>query len=72
MMCNAEISFQINIEVTLDIALVGNLKEFVNHLTKIMHSSVPGSLVIWYFSQLILFFFSSLLIILLNQNKCSA
>lgn len=45
---NAEISFQINFEVKLDIDLINNLKEFVNHLTKIMHSSVPGSLVIWY------------------------
>ncbi|KAF3330467.1 cytosolic endo-beta-N-acetylglucosaminidase-like protein [Carex littledalei] len=38
----------INFEVKLDIDLINNLKEFVNHLTKIMHSSVPGSLVIWY------------------------
>ncbi|KAJ4786110.1 Cytosolic endo-beta-N-acetylglucosaminidase [Rhynchospora pubera] len=38
----------INIENKLAIDLIDNLKEFVNHLTKIMHSSVPGSLVIWY------------------------
>ncbi|KAG8644856.1 hypothetical protein MANES_10G008500v8 [Manihot esculenta] len=37
-----------NIEVSLDAAQIPNLKEFVSHLTQIMHSSVPGSLVIWY------------------------
>ncbi|KAF6144832.1 hypothetical protein GIB67_038931 [Kingdonia uniflora] len=38
----------INMEVQLDVAQIPNLKEFVSHLTKTMHSSVPGSLVIWY------------------------
>lgn len=34
-------------EVDLDVGQIPNLKEFVNHLTKTMHSSMPGSLVIW-------------------------
>ncbi|KAL6980751.1 mannosyl-glycoprotein endo-beta-N-acetylglucosaminidase [Sarracenia purpurea var. burkii] len=38
----------INMEVNLDVGKIPNLKEFVSHLTKTMHSSVPGSLVIWY------------------------
>ncbi|XP_072959807.1 cytosolic endo-beta-N-acetylglucosaminidase 1 [Typha angustifolia] len=38
----------INVEVKLGIQLIGNLKEFVHHLSQTMHSSVPGSLVIWY------------------------
>ncbi|RZC91856.1 hypothetical protein C5167_021567 [Papaver somniferum] len=38
----------INIEVKLDVKQIPNMKEFVNHLTKTMHSSMPGSLVIWY------------------------
>ncbi|KAJ9160381.1 hypothetical protein P3X46_025788 [Hevea brasiliensis] len=38
----------LNIEVSLDTAQIPNLTEFVSHLTQIMHSSVPGSLVIWY------------------------
>ncbi|KAI3908462.1 hypothetical protein MKX01_009264 [Papaver californicum] len=38
----------INIEVQLDVKQIPNMKEFVNHLTKTMHSSMPGSLVIWY------------------------
>ncbi|GMI87319.1 Endo-beta-N-acetyglucosaminidase 85A [Hibiscus trionum] len=38
----------LNMEVNLDIEQIPNLKEFVSHLTQTMHSSVPGSLVIWY------------------------
>ncbi|XP_059456645.1 cytosolic endo-beta-N-acetylglucosaminidase 1 [Corylus avellana] len=38
----------INMEVNLDSGQIPNLKEFVNHLNQSMHSSVPGSLVIWY------------------------
>ncbi|KAF9596703.1 hypothetical protein IFM89_012902 [Coptis chinensis] len=38
----------INMEVELDVVQIPNLKEFVNHLTQTMHSSLPGSLVIWY------------------------
>ncbi|KAH7537607.1 hypothetical protein FEM48_Zijuj03G0110900 [Ziziphus jujuba var. spinosa] len=38
----------LNIEVELDVVQIPNLKEFVSHLTKKMHSSLPGSLVIWY------------------------
>ncbi|XP_074568960.1 cytosolic endo-beta-N-acetylglucosaminidase 1-like [Curcuma longa] len=38
----------VNIEVKLDKKQVDNLKEFVHHLSRTMHSSVPGSLVIWY------------------------
>ncbi|KAF7816514.1 cytosolic endo-beta-N-acetylglucosaminidase 1 [Senna tora] len=38
----------LNMEVDLDPGQISNLKEFVNHLTLTMHSSVPGSLVIWY------------------------
>ncbi|GJW44882.1 cytosolic endo-beta-N-acetylglucosaminidase 1 isoform X1, partial [Tanacetum coccineum] len=38
----------INMEVNLDIARIPILKHFVSHLTKVMHSSMPGSLVIWY------------------------
>ncbi|GLT92925.1 hypothetical protein SLE2022_107350 [Rubroshorea leprosula] len=37
-----------NIEVKLDVGQIPNLKEFVSHLTTTMHSSVRGSLVIWY------------------------
>ncbi|KAE8669379.1 Cytosolic endo-beta-N-acetylglucosaminidase 2 [Hibiscus syriacus] len=38
----------LNMEVNLDIGQIPNLKEFISHLTQTMHSSVPGSLVIWY------------------------
>ncbi|KZV25990.1 cytosolic endo-beta-N-acetylglucosaminidase-like [Dorcoceras hygrometricum] len=38
----------INMEVTLDPGQIPNLKEFVSHLSQTMHSSVSGSLVIWY------------------------
>ncbi|XP_024995721.1 cytosolic endo-beta-N-acetylglucosaminidase 1-like [Cynara cardunculus var. scolymus] len=38
----------INMEVELDIGRIPILKEFISHLTKVMHSSKPGSLVIWY------------------------
>ncbi|KAF8397213.1 hypothetical protein HHK36_016121 [Tetracentron sinense] len=38
----------INMEVQLDLGQIPNLKEFVSHLTRTMHSSMPGSLVIWY------------------------
>ncbi|XP_073122307.1 cytosolic endo-beta-N-acetylglucosaminidase 1 [Henckelia pumila] len=38
----------INMEVTLDPGQIPNLKEFVSHLNQTMHSSVSGSLVIWY------------------------
>ncbi|KAK9124615.1 hypothetical protein Sjap_014217 [Stephania japonica] len=38
----------INIEVNLDAGQIPYLKEFVSHLSQTMHSTVPGSLVIWY------------------------
>jgi len=38
---------QINMEVNLDQGQISNLKEFVDHLSLTMHSSVPGSLVLW-------------------------
>ncbi|KAJ7959600.1 Cytosolic endo-beta-N-acetylglucosaminidase [Quillaja saponaria] len=38
----------INMEVNLNPLQISNLKEFVNHLSVTMHSSLPGSLVIWY------------------------
>ncbi|CAJ2644117.1 unnamed protein product [Trifolium pratense] len=38
----------INMEVELDRGQISNLKEFVDHLSLTMHSSMPGSLVIWY------------------------
>ncbi|KAK4273731.1 hypothetical protein QN277_017070 [Acacia crassicarpa] len=38
----------INMEVKLDLGQIENLKEFVKHLSLLMHSSVPGSLVLWY------------------------
>ncbi|MED6211632.1 hypothetical protein PIB30_075627 [Stylosanthes scabra] len=38
----------INMEVNLGRGQIPNLKEFVNHLSSLMHSSVPGSLVLWY------------------------
>ncbi|WMV33591.1 hypothetical protein MTR67_026976 [Solanum verrucosum] len=38
----------VNMEVSLDVRQIPNLKEFVSHLTQSMHSLVPGSLVIWY------------------------
>ncbi|XP_002273683.3 cytosolic endo-beta-N-acetylglucosaminidase 1 isoform X5 [Vitis vinifera] len=38
----------INMEVALAKGQIPNLKEFVSHLTQTMHSSMPGSLVIWY------------------------
>ncbi|THU51665.1 hypothetical protein C4D60_Mb06t33450 [Musa balbisiana] len=39
---------KVNIEVKLDRRQIDNLKEFVGHLSRSMHASVPGSLVIWY------------------------
>ncbi|XP_059301860.1 cytosolic endo-beta-N-acetylglucosaminidase 1-like isoform X2 [Lycium ferocissimum] len=38
----------VNMEVSVDVRQIPNLKEFVSHLTESMHSLVPGSLVIWY------------------------
>ncbi|KOM39621.1 hypothetical protein LR48_Vigan03g300300 [Vigna angularis] len=38
----------INMEVNLDPGQIPNLIEFVDHLSLTMHSSVPGSLVLWY------------------------
>ncbi|CAI8597376.1 unnamed protein product [Vicia faba] len=38
----------INMEVKLDPKQIPNLKEFVDHLSLTMHSSLPGSLVLWY------------------------
>ncbi|XP_052185322.1 cytosolic endo-beta-N-acetylglucosaminidase 1 [Diospyros lotus] len=38
----------LNMEVSFDVGLIPNLKEFVSHLTNTMHSLMPGSLVIWY------------------------
>ncbi|XP_059669303.1 cytosolic endo-beta-N-acetylglucosaminidase 1-like [Cornus florida] len=38
----------LNMEVDLDVGQIPNLKEFIIHLTSTMHSSMPGSLVIWY------------------------
>ncbi|KAL4189599.1 hypothetical protein AMTRI_Chr08g207970 [Amborella trichopoda] len=38
----------INMEVALDVKQIPNLKEFVDYLTRSMHSLAPGSLVIWY------------------------
>ncbi|XP_071734387.1 cytosolic endo-beta-N-acetylglucosaminidase 1-like [Rutidosis leptorrhynchoides] len=38
----------INMEVSLDIEKIPVLKEFVGHLTQVMHSSKSGSIVIWY------------------------
>lgn len=38
----------INMEVKLTKTQIPALKEFVSHLTETMHSSKPGSLVIWY------------------------
>jgi mannosyl-glycoprotein endo-beta-N-acetylglucosaminidase len=38
----------INIENVIDEVQIPNLMVFVSHLTKVMHSSVPGGLVIWY------------------------
>ncbi|XP_050209489.1 cytosolic endo-beta-N-acetylglucosaminidase 1-like [Mercurialis annua] len=38
----------INMEIKLDEEQIPNLTELVSHLTKTMHSSLPGSLVIWY------------------------
>ncbi|CAK7325923.1 unnamed protein product [Dovyalis caffra] len=38
----------LNMEVELDSGQIPNLKEFISHLTQTMHSSLPGSLVIWY------------------------
>lgn len=35
-------------EVKLDPKQIPNLKEFVDHLSLTMHSSLPGSLVVWY------------------------
>ncbi|KAJ6824677.1 cytosolic endo-beta-N-acetylglucosaminidase 1-like [Iris pallida] len=38
----------VNMEVNLEREQIANLKEFVSHLTQTMHTSVRGSLVIWY------------------------
>ncbi|XP_030540409.1 cytosolic endo-beta-N-acetylglucosaminidase 1 [Rhodamnia argentea] len=38
----------INMEVDLKLEQIPIMLEFVSHLTQTMHSSVPGSLVIWY------------------------
>ncbi|KAI9156743.1 hypothetical protein LWI28_011490 [Acer negundo] len=38
----------VNMEVGVSKGKSCNLKEFVSHLTNTMHSSLPGSLVIWY------------------------
>ncbi|KAL8137384.1 hypothetical protein V2J09_003385 [Rumex salicifolius] len=38
----------INMEVKLDANQIPQMKEFVSHLTQTLHSSKPGSLVIWY------------------------
>ncbi|XVE69478.1 hypothetical protein DITRI_Ditri09bG0155400 [Diplodiscus trichospermus] len=38
----------LNIEVELEVGQIPNLKEFVGHLTQTMHSSLSGSLIIWY------------------------
>ncbi|WZZ29580.1 hypothetical protein YC2023_012981 [Brassica napus] len=38
----------INIENEIDEEQIPNLKEFVSHLTKVLHSSTLGALVIWY------------------------
>ncbi|KAJ6900094.1 cytosolic endo-beta-N-acetylglucosaminidase 1-like [Populus alba x Populus x berolinensis] len=38
----------LNMEVELELGQIPNLKEFISHLTQTMHSSLPGSLVIWY------------------------
>ncbi|KAK9913782.1 hypothetical protein M0R45_037591 [Rubus argutus] len=38
----------INMEVKLELDQIPNLKAFLSSLTQMMHSSVPGSLVIWY------------------------
>ncbi|XP_021295371.1 cytosolic endo-beta-N-acetylglucosaminidase 1 [Herrania umbratica] len=38
----------LNMEVELEVGQIPNLKEFVSHLTQTMHSSLRGSLVIWY------------------------
>ncbi|CAA7034411.1 unnamed protein product [Microthlaspi erraticum] len=38
----------INIENEIDEEKIPNLKEFVSHLTKVLHLSSPGALVIWY------------------------
>jgi mannosyl-glycoprotein endo-beta-N-acetylglucosaminidase len=39
---------QLNMEVELELGQIPNLKEFISHLTQTMHSSLPGSLVIWW------------------------
>ncbi|CAN8259781.1 unnamed protein product [Cochlearia groenlandica] len=38
----------INIENEIDEEQIPNLKVFVSHLTKVLHLSTPGALVIWY------------------------
>uniref|UniRef100_A0A0D3AEJ5 mannosyl-glycoprotein endo-beta-N-acetylglucosaminidase n=1 Tax=Brassica oleracea var. oleracea TaxID=109376 RepID=A0A0D3AEJ5_BRAOL len=38
----------INIENEIDEEQIPNLMEFVSHLTKVLHLSTPGALVIWY------------------------
>ncbi|KAL3652262.1 hypothetical protein CASFOL_001943 [Castilleja foliolosa] len=38
----------LNLEANAEANLIPNLLEFVSHLTQTMHSSVAGSLVIWY------------------------
>jgi len=57
---NTKTQLQLNIEVTLKPEQISNLKEFVKHLSLTMHSSVPGSLVIWFaleVTQFLYFFF---------------
>ncbi|KAK6929511.1 Glycoside hydrolase, family 85 [Dillenia turbinata] len=38
----------LNIETNLDVDQIPNLKEFIDPLTTVLHSSLPNSLVIWY------------------------
>ncbi|EPS65240.1 hypothetical protein M569_09537, partial [Genlisea aurea] len=38
----------INMEVKLEHDQIPNLKEFISYLTRVMHSALPGSLVLWY------------------------
>ncbi|XP_004148185.2 cytosolic endo-beta-N-acetylglucosaminidase 1 isoform X2 [Cucumis sativus] len=37
-----------NMEISLNSHQIPHMKEFVSHLTRSMHSKLPGSLVIWY------------------------
>ncbi|CAN6921477.1 unnamed protein product [Brassica oleracea] len=45
---NVRCYLQINIENEIDEEQIPNLMEFVSHLTKVLHLSTPGALVIWY------------------------